>query len=148
MAENRTPRDLVSREKTARQVWVPASTLPQPHPRPGIVHRWIATAVVGETDPRNVSRRMREGWEPVKASDYPEVQIPGNRNGNIEMGGLMLCAMPAETVDAREQYFADVNKRQIESVDNNFMRENDERMPLFSEKNSTVSRSRFGSGSR
>jgi hypothetical protein len=149
MAENRNPRDVVSREKTARYVYKPSSTLPDPTPEPGWSYRWIATHVLGASDPTNVSRKMRDGWEPVKATDHPELMLEGAANGNVEIGGLMLCKMPTDRLASIKEYFEEQNKAQIQSVDNNFMRQNDPRMPLFAERQSTVSRgSGFGSGSK
>lgn len=151
MADNtRTPRDLTTREKTARVgTYVPPSTLPDPTPEPGYVYRWIATHVLGQADPTNVSRKMREGWEPVKAADHPELMMAGNaKTGNVEVGGLMLCKMPKETAAARDAYYAKQAHDQMESVDNHFLRNNDPRMPLFSEKKSSTTRGGgFGSGS-
>ena len=106
MAENRTPRDLVSREKSARAVYVPPSNLPDPTPEPGYLYRWVATHVMGQSDPTNVSKKMREGWEPVKAADHPELQLFGNQSGNVEIGGLMLCKMSIEQANARTEYYA------------------------------------------
>jgi len=150
MTQNRTPRDLVSREKTARAVYVPPTSLPDPTPEPGIVFRWIATHVLGQADPTNVSRKMREGWEPVKAVDHPEMQLFGNNvTGNVEIGGLMLCKMSEEQARARDDYYSAQAQNQMDSVDNHFMRNNDSRMPLFSERKSTTSRGGgFGSGSK
>lgn len=148
MAETRTPRDLSSREKNARHVYTPPSLLPEHTPEPGMVFRWIATHIAGVADPANVSRRMREGWEPVKAADDPKLMMFVNeKNGNVETGGLMLCKMPEELARSRDEYYARQNQAQVESVDNHYMRNNDPRMPLFSEKKSTVERG-FGSGSK
>jgi hypothetical protein len=151
MAEttNRNPRDLVSREKSARSVYTPSSALPDPTPEPGYVYRWIATHILGQADPTNVSKKMREGWEPVKAADHPELMLQGNeKTGNVEIGGLMLCKMPRELAQSRDEYYAKQAKAQMESVDNNFMRNNDARMPLFAERKSTSTRGGFGSGSK
>lgn len=148
--QTRTPREILSREKTARSVYVPPSALPDPTPEPGYVYRWIATHILGQSDPTNVSKKMREGWEPVKAVDHPELMLEGNaKTGNVELGGLMLCKMPRERAQARDEYFAKQAQAQMESVDNSFMRNNDSRMPLFAERKSTTSRgSGFGSGSK
>jgi len=147
MAEARTPRELASREKTARMVYTPPSSLPDPNPEPGYVYRWVATHVLGQADPTNVSKKLREGWEPVKASDHPELMLLGNKSGNVEIGGLMLCKMAKERAQARDEYYANQAKAQVDSVDNNFMRNNDPRMPLFSEKKTSTSRGvGFGSG--
>lgn len=146
MAENRTPRDLVTREKEARYVYVPPSTLPDPTPEPGYVYRWIATHLMGQAQPANVSKQMREGWEPVKAADHPELQLGANATGNVELGGLMLCKMPVERARARDAYYGSQTQQQMESVDNHFMRNNDPRMPLFQERKTTTTRGGFGSG--
>ena len=150
MAENRTPRDLNSREKNARAVYVPPSALPDPTPEPGYVYRWIATHIMGQADPTNVSKKMREGWEPVKAADHPELMLMGNdATGNVEIGGLMLCKMSQEMAEARDQYYNQQAQSQMDSVDNHFMRNSDPRMPLFSDRKSTNSRGGgFGSGSK
>ena len=150
MAENRTPRDNSSREKTARMVYKPSSSLPDPTPEPGYTYRWIATHINGQAHPTNVSKMMRDGWEPVKAVDHPELMLEGNaKTGNVELGGLMLCKMPRERAQARDEYYAKQAQAQMESVDNSFMRNNDPRMPLFADRKSTTSRGGgFGSGSK
>jgi hypothetical protein len=148
-AQERTPRNLQTREREARTEYVPPSTLPNPEPRPGLRHRWIATELLGEAINQNVSKKMREGWEPVRAEDYPELLLEGNKNGNVEIQGLMLCSMPEEKAESRNRYYNRHAQAQVESVDNSFMRNNDPRMPLFSEKNSKTTRGTgFGSGSK
>lgn len=145
MADTRTPRDLVTREKTARAVYVPPSALPDPTPEPGWKYRWIATAVNGQSYAQNVAMRMREGWVPVRAEDHPELMLPANEKGNVEVGGLMLCKQPAENVEARNAYYAQQAEAQEQSVDNTLMRQSDARMPLFNERKSTTT---FGKGSK
>ena len=149
MAENRTPRDLESREKTTRYVYKPSSALPDPTPQAGVAFRYIATHVLGQSDPTNVSRKMRDGWEPVKAADHPELMIQGNAYGNVEIGGLLLCKMPEGKLAAMAEYYDNANRQQAEAVDNNFLRQNDPRMPLFAERKSGVTRGAgFGSGTK
>lgn len=150
MAENRTPRDNVSRDKVpARYVYKPSSELPDPIPEPGWEYRYVATHILGQANPTNMSRKLRDGWVPVKAEDHPELMLPGSPSGNVEIGGLMLCKIPTEKLLAMKEYFEDQAQNQMESVDNHFMRNNDPRMPLFADKKSTVSRgSGFGSGSK
>jgi hypothetical protein len=98
-------------------------------------------------DPRNLSAKLREGWEPVKVEEQPRFQLlidPNSRfKDNIEIGGLLLCKTPSEFVDQRNQYYQDQTQAQTQAVDNSFMRENDARMPLFAERKSSTS---FGKG--
>ena len=148
MADTRTPRDLTTRDKTARVVYAPPSTLPTPNPEPGMTFRWVATHQLGQATHTNVSKRLREGWVPVKAEDHPELMVAGNASGNVEIGGLMLCKMPTERVEARTEFYNRTAQDQMASVDNSFMRESDPRMPLFRERNSTSTKgARFGTGS-
>ncbi len=148
MVNNRLDREVENRESTQRtKTWTPPQTLPDPKPQPGWVFRYIRTSIMGTADPSNTSAKFREGWEPVKAEDHPELMHMTDPNskfkGNVEIGGLLLCKAPAELMQQREDYYAQQAKAQLQSVDNNFMRLNDERMPLFSEKKTTVS---FGKG--
>jgi hypothetical protein len=148
MVNNRLDREVENRESTQRtKTWTPPQTLPAPTPQPGWVFRYIRTSIMGTADPSNTSAKLREGWEPVKAEDHPELMHMSDPNsrfkGNIEIGGLLLCKAPEELMKQREDYYAKQAKAQLQSVDNNFMRLNDERMPLFSEKKTTVS---FGKG--
>ena len=146
---NRMARELDSRVADMRpQAWRPPETLPSPDPRSGWVHRWVRISMVGQADPSNISSKLREGYEPCKADEYPELLVhatsEGRFKGNVEIGGLLLCRIPEEFLKQREAYYANQNKAQMESVDNNFLRESDPRMPLFAEKRSKVT---FGSGS-
>jgi hypothetical protein len=148
MAENRLAREIENRESTQRKMtWAPPQTLPEPEPQEGWVFRWIRTSIMGQADPSNTSAKFREGWEPVKASEQPKLMMQADPNGrfkdNIEIGGLLLCKAPAELMKQRDDYYAKQAQSQMQSVDNNFMRLNDERMPLFTEKKTTVS---FGKG--
>ena len=144
---NRTNRDLQTRENAARAVYTPPSTLPTPTPQPGWSFRWIATSILGESNASNVSKKTREGWEPVRAEDHPELKLAADKNGNVELGGLMLCKMPTEMAEARTEYYRGQAQAQVDSVDNHFLRNNDPRMPLFSDKKSSTTRGPgFGSG--
>ena len=150
MAEqNRQPRDLESRAKVERpKQWMPPELLPSPNPEPGYEFRWIRVSTLGTADPMNISSKLREGWEPVKASEHPEIQLMniGEKSrfpDSIEIGGLILCKTPKEFVDQRNGYYQKQTDSQMQSVGNNFMRENDPRMPLFKERRSEV---KFGRG--
>ena len=148
MAENRLAREVESRENKVRKAsWAPPQILPDPTPQPGWVFRWIRTSLMGQADPTNTSAKLREGWEPVRAEDHPELMMHADPNsrfkGNVEVGGLLLCKAPEEMRDQRNVYYGRQAQSQMEAVDNSFMRTNDERMPLFSERKSAVS---FGKG--
>ena len=121
MAENRLNRELETRDKTVRKrTWVRPETLPSPTPEDGYEFHWVRISTRGEDDPMNISSMLRQGWEPVKAVDHPEIFVAGVESerfkDNVIIGGLML---------------------------NNFMRENDPRMPLFNERKTKVT---FGTG--
>ena len=148
MTDNRVDRELQTREKkTRKQAWTRPELLPAPTPQDGWTFHWVRVATNGQPDPTNVSSKLREGWTPVKATDHPEIELVSIENerfkDNVVMGGLMLCKAPKELVEERNQYYKDTNEAQIRSVDNNLMRENDPRMPLFNERSTKVT---FGKG--
>ena len=148
MAENRLARELESRTQSERpKQWQRPETLPQPNREPGYAYRWVRVSMIGQADARNVSAKLREGWEPVRIEEQPQFRLlvdPNSRfKDNIEVAGLLLCKMPSEFVEQRNEYYAKQNEAQMDSVDNSFMRENDPRMPLFTEKKSSTS---FGKG--
>ena len=148
-AQNRLARELDDRTTAMRPThWRAPEVLPFPDERPGWKHRYIRTSTMGTADPSNISSKLREGYEPCKAEDYPELMMhatqEGRFKGNIEVGGLLLCRIPEEFLKQRDAFYAKQNQAQMDSVDNNFMKDSDPRMPLFSEKRSKVT---FGSGS-
>jgi hypothetical protein len=148
MAENRLARELETREKIERpKQWMPAATLPEPDKQAGYAYRWIRVSTLNQADPRNITAKLREGWEPVRIEEQPKFKMmvdPNSRfKDNVEVAGLLLCKIPTEFMDQRREYYSKLNKDQVESVDNSFMRENDPRMPLFKERKSTSS---FGKG--
>ena len=146
---DRITRDLKTRDKSVRAVYVPPSNLPDPTPDPNYRYRYIMTSINGQAQPTHVSKMMREGWEPVKAVDHPELLLEGDaKTGNVETGGLMLCKQAIDRVQARNEYYDQQAQNQMSSVDNSFMRNSDPRMPLFSDRKSTISRSGFGSSSK
>ena len=149
MAENRLARELENRSTIERpKAWAPASALPEPDKQPGYSYRWIRVSSMGQQDPKNVTSKLREGWEPVRIEEQPKFQMltdPNSRfKDNIEIAGLLLCKIPTEFMEQRKAYYKRQTKDNMEAVDNTFMRENDPRMPLFSEKKSKTS---FGKGS-
>ena len=149
-SQNRMARELDSREVTFQRpkAWRAPETLPMPDERPGWTHRYVRISMMGQADASNISSKFREGYEPVKAEEYPELMMhattEGRFKGGIEVGGLLLCRIPSEFLKQREAYYSAQNKAQMDSVDNAFLRENDPRMQKFSERSTKVT---FGSGS-
>jgi hypothetical protein len=149
MAEAKLTRELNTRALQERpKQWTPPEILPEPDKDPGYAYRWIRVSTLNNADPRNISSKIREGWEPVKVEEQPKFQLlidPDSRfKDNIEIGGLLLCKTPVEFVEQRNAYYQGQTEAQTHAVDNNFMRESDARMPLFKERKSSTS---FGNGS-
>lgn len=148
MAENKLTRELQARAVQERpKQWMPPELLPEPDKQAGYAYRWIRVSTLNTADPRNVSSKIREGWEPVKIEEQPKFQLlvdPNSRYKDcIEIGGLMLCKTPEEFVGQRNKYYSDQTRAQSQAVDNNLMRQSDSRMPIFKEGRSEVS---FGKG--
>jgi len=150
MAENsRTPREVATRQQAERpRQWQAPELLPEPDKQAGFSYRWIRVATNGQADPRNLSAKIREGWEPVRIEEQPKFGLlidPGSRfKDNIEIDGLLLCKTPVEFVQQRNAHYAKQTQAQTESVDNNLMRQSDARMPIFKESKTTTS---LGKGS-
>ena len=133
---DRTSRTAENRDSTKRKVtWSRPNALPDPAPVDGVEYRWIRTQTLGQADMTNVSAKFREGWEPVKAADHPELKVmtdvDSKFRGNVEVGGLLLCKNSKENMDARREHYHQQNVQQMSSVDNNYMRESDPRMPVL-----------------
>jgi hypothetical protein len=143
MAE-RTPREIQTREMTERpKQWMPPELLPEPDKQAGFAYRWIRVSTLNAADPRNISSKLREGWEPVRIEEQPKYRLLASGDGkfkdNIEIGGLLLCKTPSEFVAQRSEYYDKQTQAQTEAVDNNLMRQSDPRMPLFKENKSSSS---------
>jgi hypothetical protein len=123
--------------------------LDAPNAPAGYKFRWIRESTRGNDDKSNMSKRIREGYEPVRAEDYPEFQAPTVENGVhagvIGVGGLILAKVPLETVEERSAYFNEQSRTQMEGVDHNFMRESDPKMPLKGGDINRSSKVEFGS---
>ncbi len=148
MADKRESRDLSTREGDERKkTWSPPELLPSPTPEEGYAFHWIRVSTLGTVDAINVSSKLREGWVPVKASDHPEIEVVTIElqrfKDNIVIGGLMLCKAPAEMIVERTEYYKNQTSSQMQSVDNNLMRESDSRMPMFNDRKTKVT---FGTG--
>ena len=150
MATNRLQRELESRTQSERpKQWSQPELLPEPDKQPGYAYRWIRVSTLQQSDPRNLSGKLREGWEPVNVDEQPQFQLlvdPNSRfKDNIEIGGLLLCKTPVEFVNQRNKHYTDQADAQMRAVENTLMRQNDPRMPLFNEGQVTIGS--FGKGS-
>ena len=125
----RTSRAETTREKSVRRKpWAPPSMLDAPPAPDGFKHRWIRAETRGFNDSKNISAKMREGWELVRKDEYPDFEAPvvdsGKYEGVFGVGGLLLARIPVETVADRTDYFSQMNADQMTAVDQDMMREN------------------------
>ena len=144
---DRTPRTKETREKTSRRKpWQPPSTLDAPPAPEGYTHRWIRESVMGNDDKKNLSARLREGFELGCADEYPDFESPtiqdGKHAGVIGVGGLLLARFPIESKKERDNYFRGKTQDQMLAVDNDLMREEHASMPIL--KPDRQSRVTFG----
>ena len=149
MAANRLTREADNREFSERpKQWMPAELLPEPDKQAGYAYRWIRASILNQADPRNLSGKLREGWEPVTLEEQPKFALladPTSRfKDNIEIGGLLLCKTPSEFITQRNAHIQRQTDAQTLAVDNNLMRQSDVRMPIFQERRSSTT---FGRGS-
>jgi len=136
-------RETKTREKTSRRKpWSPPSQLDAPPAPAGFVHRWIRAESVGQMDQKNVSARLREGWEFVRGDEYPNVEWPqidsGKYSGVIAVGGLMLARIPKEIVKERASYFAQMTQDKDDAISNDPLKDQHPSMPVHNESRSRV----------
>ena len=140
---DRTKREANTRENsTRRKPWSPPSRLEAPKPPEGYRQRWIRTNIRGEEDQMNVHAKLREGWEPVRADEYPDSEFStiteGKHAGVIGQGGLILARIPEETALERNDYYRGRTRNQMTAVDENLMKESHPSMPIQKERQSRV----------
>jgi len=139
----RVPRSLETREHTERKrEWTQPSILPEIEPRDGWVHKWVRADYANIADKKNYSQRLREGWEPIDISEYPELQAysadHSKTGGRAEVGGLIACRMPSEMVAQRTAYYREMTRDKEQSAEDHYMRSQDERVKKFSENSRKV----------
>lgn len=144
---DRTPRETETRQSQERKVWRPGTALEAPEPPLGFKHRWIRESVMEFDDKTNIHKRRQEGYDLVRAEEYPEYSGPvvdeGRNAGIIGVGGLVLARIPTELAKQRNQHYQKSTQNQMEAVDRDWMRENNPAMPkLAPNRKSSVS---FGS---
>ena len=143
---------MVESNLSRKKDWTPPSSLDAPAAPQGYAHRWIRTSTAGFEDPGNVSKKLREGWEFVRAdtivselgkNDYPTLS-EGKHQGLIGIGGLVLARIPIEILEARAAYFERVTQDRVDAIDNDLLKEQHPDMPINIDRQSNVT---FG-GSR
>ena len=155
MSDNvkRTSRASEEKKETRLKPWTPPSSLDAPPAPDGYVHRWIRTESMGFQDTANVSKKMREGWEFVRAEeiknqlgdhDYPVIQ-KGDHAGLIGHPDCLLARIPIEVAEARREYFAQMTQDRMNAVDNDVMKEQRPEMPININRQSRVT---FGGGNK
>jgi len=141
--QDKTSRASSTRSKTERpKVWTPPSSLDAPPAPDGFRHRWIRAESLGFSDTKNVSARLREGFELVRADEYPAAQYPvitdGKYAGVIGVGGLLLARISEEIAKQRTAYIDSLSKGQDEAVEHDLMKEQHKSMPINVERQSRV----------
>ena len=139
----KTSRASQSREKDKRpQTWTPPSSLDAPPAPDGYRHRWIRTEVLGFDDTKNMSGKMRSGFELVRADEYPDTEYPSMKDGKyagvIGVGGLVLARIPEEIAKSREEFFKKQTQARDEAINNDLMKEQHSSMPINAERQSRV----------
>jgi hypothetical protein len=146
----RTSRESDVRKKEMKKTtWAPPSSLDAPAAPNGFAHRWIRTSIQGFEDMGNVTKKLREGWEFVRAEELKDqaqnfpIINQGQYAGCVGIGGLVLARIPLEILKARSEYFRKITSDQMNAVDNDLMKEQNPDMPINIERQSRVT---FGGG--
>ena len=139
----KTPRASQSRDSEKKPVtWTPPSSLDAPAPKDGFVHRWLRTEILGNDDTKNISSKLRSGWELVRADEYPGETYStigeGKYAGVIGHGGLALARIPVEIAEARDAYFAKRTKEREDAINNDVYKDQHPSMPINGERQTRV----------
>ena len=139
----KTSRASQSRAKTAKKTtWTPPSSLDAPPAPDGYHHRWIRAETMGFDDTKNMSGKIRSGYELVRADEYPGTEYPtvqdGKYKGVIGVGGLLLARIPVEVVKSREEYFKNMTQDADTAIERDLMKEQHPGMPINAERQSRV----------
>ena len=141
--KNKTSRASQTREKTSqKKVWTPPSSLDAPPAPDGYHHRWIRAESMGFDDTKNMSGKLRSGYELVRADQYPDTDYPtmsdGKYKGVIGVGGLLLARISIELVKSREEYFNNLTKAKDEAIENDLLKEQHPGMPIDVDRQTRV----------
>ena len=139
----KTSRASQARSKVeSEKVWSPPNSLDAPPAPTGYRHQWIRAEILGQQDTKNVASSLREGYELVRADEYPESnyssETEGRYAGMIGVGGLLLARIPEEIALQIDAYYKKQNEAKQEAVDNNLMKEQHPSMKFSKESNTRV----------
>lgn len=139
----KTPRASQTRNSEKRPTtWTPPSSLDAPRPKDGFRHRWIRLEIMGQDDTKNMSSKLRSGWELVRADEYPgenySTITEGKYAGVIGHGGLALARIPEEVAKARNEYFARKTQESEQAIKNDLLKDQHPSMPINSERQTRV----------
>ena len=142
----KTSRASQTRDKIeVKKVWTPPNSLDAPPAPTGYRHQWIRAEILGQSDAKNVASSLREGYELVRADEYPDSDYPvvedGKYKGVIGVGGLVLARVPEEIAKSRTEYYQRMHDDKVKAVDNDLMREQHKSMPINIDRQS---RTTFG----
>ena len=125
-----------------KKVWTPPNSLDAPPAPTGYRHQWIRAEILGQSDAKNIASSLREGWELVRADEYPDSDFPivedGKYKGTIGVGGLVLARVPEEIAQQRQEYYAKQHAEKVEAADNDLMKEEHPSMPINIDRQSRV----------
>ena len=139
----KTSRASQTRDKIeVKKVWTPPNSLDAPPAPTGYRHQWIRAEILGQSDAKNIASSLREGWELVRADEYPNDNYPsldtGKYSGVIGVGGLVLARIPEELARSREDYFKKVSADRHEALENDVLKEQHPSMPINQERQTRV----------
>jgi hypothetical protein len=131
-------RDISAKKKT----WTPPSSLDAPPAPTGFRHQWIRAESMGFQDTKNIAASLREGYELVRADQYPDSNYPveteGRYAGVIGVGGLLLARIPEEIAQQIDAYYAKQTADKEEAINNDLMKEQHPSMPINNERQTRV----------
>ena len=148
--QTKTPRAQQTRSESERpKVWVNSSHLDVPKCPDGFRQRWIRYETMGQDDTKNITSKLRQGWELVRADAYPDLNYPaieqGRYKGYIGVGGLVLARIPEELARQRDAHFSKLTKDKQEAVENEPLKDQHPSMPMSNQRRTTYS---FGGGKK
>ena len=139
----KTSRASQIRSKTeSKKVWTPPTSLDAPPAPKGYRHQWIRAEILGHQDTSNIARNLREGYELVRADEYPDQDFPsmneGRYAGMIGVGGLLLARIPEEIALQIDEYYKKQTQNKEEAVNNNLLKEQHPSMRFSKEADTRV----------